>query len=62
MPSAMVCSQPNLPPTRVGPSRSWIRPATLRSSQMKNTAETANKGYQHNDLGDRHRDSCVIGT
>src|SRR5262245_32830187 len=43
MPSAMVWSQPNFPPTRVGPRRSWMRPATLRSSQMKKTAEAATK-------------------
>ncbi len=42
-PSAMVWSQPNLPPTRVGPRRSWMRPATLRSSQMKKMAEAATK-------------------
>ncbi len=41
MPSASVCSQPNLPPTRVGPSRSWIRPETFRSSQMNTSAPTA---------------------
>ena len=42
-PSARVWSQPNLPPTRVGPSRSWMRPDTLRSAQMKIRAETATK-------------------
>src|SRR5215468_5633466 len=42
-PSAMVWSQPNLPPTRVGPRRFWMRPATLRSSQMKKTALPATK-------------------
>src|SRR5262245_14108922 len=43
MPSASVCSQPNLPPTRVGPRRSWMRPATLRSSQTEKIAETSIK-------------------
>ena len=47
MPSASVCSQPNLPPTRVGPRRSWMRPATLRSSQTQNTAETSMKADEH---------------
>ena len=39
-PSAGDCSQPNRPPTRVGPSRSWIRAATFRSIQMKIATET----------------------
>jgi hypothetical protein len=42
-PSAIVCSQPNFPPTRVGPSRSWIRPAAFRSTQMKKIADAATK-------------------
>ncbi len=39
-PSAGDCSQPKRPPTRVGPSRSWIRPATFRSIQMNTATET----------------------
>ncbi len=38
-PSAGDCSQPNRPPTRVGPSRSWIRAATFRSIQMNTATE-----------------------
>ena len=34
MPSANDCDQPCQPPTRIGPTRDWMRPATLRSHQM----------------------------
>ncbi len=43
MPSATGCSQPNRPPTRVGPSRSWIRAETFRSIQVKTATETMTK-------------------
>ena len=41
MPSATDWSQPNRPPVRVGPSRSWIRADTFRSAQMKANAPPA---------------------
>src|SRR5581483_7441885 len=42
MPSASDCSSPN-GPTRVGPSRSWMRADTLRSAQMAKNVETPMK-------------------
>ena len=38
MPSASDWSSPN-GPTRVGPSRSWMRPETLRSAQIAKKVE-----------------------
>ena len=59
MPSARVCSQPNLPPTRVGPRRSWMRPATLRSSQTEKMALTSMK--QIRLAGQRPGEGEVLG-
>src|SRR5262245_61989212 len=39
--SASDCAQPYLPPVRVGPRRSCMRPETFRSSQMKTITESA---------------------
>ena len=63
MPSAGGCSQPNRPPTRVGPSRSWIRAETFRSSQMNTAAETmtnANSKRALHQAGDQCRRAKAI--